>query len=222
MIGQEGEGAKIRPGEAEKDALTTAKLVYDSVLRMEGFRLGGGSCRIRIYRGDGPGGAPVVICSELPDEAGEPAANVRLLAEHIAGGVVRRHFPGGLPNLPRPLIWIERYLTFEGDPPQFALVDFAFWRPRPAGLGTDGFALHGGSDDPPEWRGDAKLAGRAIEVNDPERIAEINGEGAPPGPSHLFRADIAELVVVRLGDPPDHIVIESWHAGRGVERSERR
>jgi hypothetical protein len=42
------------------------------------------------------------------------------------------------------------------------------------------------------------------------------------GPTHLFRADIAELVVAHLGDPPDHIVIESWHTGRGVERHERR
>jgi uncharacterized protein len=63
---------------------------------------------------------------------------------------------------------------------------------------------------PPSWA-----------VTDPERIAVINNEGAPPGPSHLFRADIAELVVVHLGDPPDHIVIESWHAGRGVERRKR-
>lgn len=127
--------------EAEGD-YTTAKLVHDRVLRMDGFRLGGGVCRIRIYRGHEPGDAPVVICSELPDDPGEPAANIRLLAEHIAGEVVRRHFPEGLPNLPRPLIWIEQYLTFEGDPLEFVLVDFASWRPRPAGLGTDGhFAL---------------------------------------------------------------------------------
>jgi hypothetical protein len=138
MIRQEDGESGICLGEAEEDPYTTAKLVHHSVLRMEGFRLGGGSCRIRIYRGDGPGDAPVVICSEMPDKPGEPAANIRLLAEHIAGEVVRRHFPEGLPNLPRPLIWIERYLTFEGDPLEFALVDFAFWRPRPAGLGTDG------------------------------------------------------------------------------------
>ena len=84
------------------------------------------------------------------------------------------------------------------------------------------FALHSGSEDPPGWRGDAKVAGRVEEVTDPERIAVINNEGATPGPSHLFRADIAELVVMHLGDPPDHIGIESWHAGRGVERRERR
>jgi hypothetical protein len=79
------------------------------------------------------------------------------------------------------------------------------------------FALHSGSEDPSNWTGDAKVAGRVEEVTDPERIAAINGEGAPSGPSHLFRADIAELVV-RLGDPPDYILIESWHAGRWVER----
>src|ERR687898_979537 len=60
------------------------------------------------------------------------------------------------------------------------------------------FALHSGSEDPPDWRGDVNVAGRVEEVTDPERIAVINNEGAPPGPSHLFRADIAELVVVHL------------------------
>jgi hypothetical protein len=39
---------------------------------------------------------------------------------------------------------------------------------------------------------------------------------------HLFRADIGELVITGLGgDPPDHLVIESWHEERGVERRER-
>jgi hypothetical protein len=71
------------------------------------------------------------------------------------------------------------------------------------------FALHSGSDDPPEWKGDAKVAGRMEEV-------------ASSGESHSFRADIDELVVVTLGEPRDHIVIESWHAGRGYRRRERR
>lgn len=84
------------------------------------------------------------------------------------------------------------------------------------------FALHSGSAGPPDWTGDAKLAGRAEEVTDPERTAAIVGAAAPPGPSHLFRADINEVVVVRLGDPADHLVIESWHAGRGVIRRDRR
>ena len=84
------------------------------------------------------------------------------------------------------------------------------------------FALHSGSADPPGWTGDAKLAGRAEEVTDPELIARVTGHAAPPGSAHVFRADITELVVVRLGQPADHIVIESWHHGRGVSRRERR
>jgi Pyridoxamine 5'-phosphate oxidase len=83
------------------------------------------------------------------------------------------------------------------------------------------FALHSGSVDPPEWRGDAKLAGRLEEITAPDVVARINGPKAPPGPSHLFRADVTELVVVRLGEPADHLVIESWHDGRGVKRSRR-
>jgi hypothetical protein len=84
------------------------------------------------------------------------------------------------------------------------------------------FALHSGSTDPPDWTGDAKIAGRVEEITDPERKTAIVGGDVPPCPSHLFRADITELVVVRLGDPADHLVIESWHAGRGANRRERR
>lgn len=84
------------------------------------------------------------------------------------------------------------------------------------------FALHSGSADPPEWTGDAKLAGRVEEVTDPERKQAIIGGAASAESSHLFRADVTELVVVRLGDPADHLLIETWHAGRGVSRRERR
>ena len=71
------------------------------------------------------------------------------------------------------------------------------------------FALHSGSDDPPEWEGDAKVAGLAEEV------------GAEDGQSHRFRCEISELVVVRLNEARDRLVIESWHPGRGVERHAR-
>jgi len=71
------------------------------------------------------------------------------------------------------------------------------------------FALHSGSPDPSGWSGDAKVAGRMEEVTEP---------GAT---SHRFRADISELVVVRLGEPANHIVIESWHEGRGLSSLRR-
>jgi Pyridoxamine 5'-phosphate oxidase len=84
------------------------------------------------------------------------------------------------------------------------------------------FALHSASGEPPDWTADAKVAGRVEEITDPGRKAAVVGENGPPGPMHLFRAEITELVITGLGDPPDHLVIESWHEGRGVTRRERR
>ena len=85
------------------------------------------------------------------------------------------------------------------------------------------FAIHSGSTDPPEWKGDAKIAGRIEEITDSERKEALWGHESPPGEAHLFRADITELVITSLGgEPPDHLVIESWHEGRGVNRRERR
>lgn len=83
------------------------------------------------------------------------------------------------------------------------------------------FALHSAPIETSHAMTDAKLAGEAIEVDDPDVKARIIGSEAPPGPNHLFRADIAEVVVTRVGDPPDHLVIESWHEGRGYERRTR-
>jgi len=83
------------------------------------------------------------------------------------------------------------------------------------------FALHSGSQDPPDWNGDAKVSGWVEEVSDADvKDAVIKGE-APPGPNHLFRADVTEVSVVRLGQPADHLVIDAWHEGRGVTRVER-
>jgi hypothetical protein len=79
------------------------------------------------------------------------------------------------------------------------------------------FALHSPSIES-SWAGDAKIAGRAEEVADPDVKAKIVGEGSD---AHAFRLDVEELVVVRLGDPRDHLVIESWHPGRGFESFKR-
>jgi len=74
------------------------------------------------------------------------------------------------------------------------------------------FALHSGSDDPPGWEGDAKLAGTAR--------AEVR-ESADHGRYHLFKADIHEAVLVSLNEERTKLVIESWHPGRGLTRRER-
>lgn len=88
------------------------------------------------------------------------------------------------------------------------------------------FALHSATVDPDEgWPGDAKIAGRAEEIDDPEvkqSVQAASGGEGPPGPYHLFRAEVTEVSLVRIGDPPDHLVIESWHEGQGLKRVERR
>jgi hypothetical protein len=87
-------------------------------------------------------------------------------------------------------------------------------------------ALHNASadpgDDPSAWQGDAKLAGRAIEITDPAALEAFRTPEQPPGPFHLFRVDITEVVLTRVGSPPDHLAIELWRDGEGVRRFERR
>lgn len=81
------------------------------------------------------------------------------------------------------------------------------------------FALHSGSEDPPGWPGDATLSGQAEEITDPAHIDAVLGPvgpARPPGPLHLFRLDVREVLTVRLGDPADHLVISSWTPGRGL------
>jgi Pyridoxamine 5'-phosphate oxidase len=87
-------------------------------------------------------------------------------------------------------------------------------------------ALHSASVDPPEgdpasWAGDAKLSGRAVEVDDPA-VLERMGAGDQAGEAHLFRVDITELVHTRVGEPADHLVIELWREGQGLRTMRRR
>ena len=85
-------------------------------------------------------------------------------------------------------------------------------------------AIHSGSDDPPGFRGDARLAGLAIEVEDPAVKASFMAAagGGPPGPFDLFRLDIREASTVREGVPADHLVLEVWRPGQAIRRFERR
>lgn len=86
------------------------------------------------------------------------------------------------------------------------------------------YALHSGSEDPPDWSGDGKVSGRVEEVTDPDRrIALFRTRGSdPPSPeSHLFRLDIDEAVLVGLDAERTKLVIQLWRPGAGVERTER-
>jgi hypothetical protein len=84
-------------------------------------------------------------------------------------------------------------------------------------------ALHSGSDDPPGFRGDARLAGRAVPVLDEALKSAFMADqgGGPPGPFDLFRLEITEASSVREAESKDHLVIESWKPGGPVRQTER-
>lgn len=84
-------------------------------------------------------------------------------------------------------------------------------------------ALHSGSDAPDSWSGDARVSGIGVEVTDPTQIAILSDAGidAPAGSFELFRIEITEATVVRLDDPPERLIIETWRPGRAVIRFER-
>ena len=78
------------------------------------------------------------------------------------------------------------------------------------------FALHGPTVDPPEghptgWPGEAKVAGRAVLAGDVK--------GGPEG--QLFHADVDEVVLTRLNDAGDRLLIEVWRPGGPLRRIER-
>jgi hypothetical protein len=87
-------------------------------------------------------------------------------------------------------------------------------------------ALHSATVDPELVEGDARISGLAVEATGAGAMeALVEGDdrhegGAPAG--HVFRVDVTELMLIKIGDPADHLVIETWHEGRGVERIERR
>ena len=72
-------------------------------------------------------------------------------------------------------------------------------------------AIHGPTHDPAKsgrWRGEAKIAGRAVEV--------ATNDG-----SHAFRIDIEEVVITKLNAARDRLVIESWNPARGYRKVDR-
>jgi hypothetical protein len=78
-------------------------------------------------------------------------------------------------------------------------------------------ALHSPTEDPPEgnpagWPGEAKIAGRAVEVGTPSS----NDAG------RRFRLEVNEVVFTHLNSAGDRLVIESWREGRGRRSIERR
>lgn len=71
-------------------------------------------------------------------------------------------------------------------------------------------ALHSGTEDPSEKPGeviDAKLSGLAHEILGQDH--------------HVFHIDVKEIVLISIGEPSDHLLIETWNEGRGLKSTKR-
>jgi hypothetical protein len=106
-------------------------LTHEYIHQRTGYRLGSGSCWIRIYKSLDRD-APVVVCEALP-EAGEAASGE--VFGQLAAEVIREHFSGGLPDLPRPLLWIEHRPARRRGPGRYFLHTFPSYSPRIVGAG---------------------------------------------------------------------------------------
>lgn len=74
-------------------------------------------------------------------------------------------------------------------------------------------AIHGPTEDPPSsapaaWKGEAKVAGTATEIESDD-------------PAHRFVIDIQEAVITHLNQAGDRLVVESWSPARGLRTFER-
>lgn len=70
------------------------------------------------------------------------------------------------------------------------------------------------ADHPERGPGDAKLAGVAVETPPPE--------GDPHEGAGFFRVEVREVSVMYVGDPADHLVVESWDTKHGYRRRTRK
>ncbi len=87
------------------------------------------------------------------------------------------------------------------------------------------FALHSGSIDPPDWEGDAKVAGLAEEIVDPDRkeaIFRAMGAEEVSLDSLLFRADVREVAVTRLTEAKDELALDFWSEAEGLRSLTRK
>jgi len=87
------------------------------------------------------------------------------------------------------------------------------------------FALHSGSDDPPEWGGDAKVSGVVEAITDRDRkVAIFKAMGAEEvdPTSVLYRVDVRELAVTRLTEAKDELAVAWWTEAGGERRLTRK
>ncbi len=84
------------------------------------------------------------------------------------------------------------------------------------------FALHANPGDGSMAGGDAKLAGTAWEITDPQlKAAVVDDMEGDPGPFHLFHLDITEAVLTSLAPTNDYLRIQTWRPGEAIREQRR-
>ncbi|TDQ52020.1 pyridoxamine 5'-phosphate oxidase family protein [Actinorugispora endophytica] len=87
-------------------------------------------------------------------------------------------------------------------------------------LQRDGrFALHAHTGDSSMAGGDAKVSGTAVEVTDPDEVERFREPGTPPGPFHLFRLELTDVVLTSVEG--DRLVVDVWREGEETRRISR-
>ena len=74
----------------------------------------------------------MVVCEQLP-VVGDAATTE--VSGFLAAEVIREHFSDGLPDLPRPLLWIEHRPARRRGPGKYFLHTFPCYEPRTVGAG---------------------------------------------------------------------------------------
>jgi hypothetical protein len=147
---------------------------------------------------------------EIEKDAPEFAARVRALFEAGTNKTIATLRWDGSPRISASEAqFTDGELTFGSMPGAVKLLDLR----RDPRIAMHSPTLEPPADDPSSGPGDAKLSGRAIEVPPPP--------GTPHVDAAFFRIDIDEVALTYVGTPADHLVIESWHAGRGHRRRTR-
>ena len=140
----------------------------------------GGRCHVRFYLPDDVRrDAPVVICSEIPENPGQSVTNAAeyIAAEVISGHGLRRSLSHGLDEDGPPLVWIEHYPRSEAErqaglKETFDLVVFESYEVREV-LAADGWRRTIGR---PSWKA---LDRTTVET----LIGPVGGSsGEAPGP----------------------------------------
>ncbi|MBW5421026.1 pyridoxamine 5'-phosphate oxidase family protein [Streptomyces sp. BG9H] len=70
--------------------------------------------------------------------------------------------------------------------------------------------------------GDVRVAGRAVEVRDPQEIARYAEEVNPPDPDafHLFRVELTEVVRTSIEDE-EYLAVQVWKPGVPLRTTRR-